>query len=283
MPKEITITALSVEEAVSQALIQLNAKKDECSIEILQEAKKGFLGLGKSQAVVRVSLKENCCEKEIKKAPEKAENTCLDVNNQKLKLAKEYLLQILKGMNITDYELKVEEKEDGAIVTILGNDVAVLIGHHGETLDSLQYLMALVCNKFQGDYYRITLDCGDYRGKREETLKSLAEKIAMKVKKTGRKQYLEPMNPYERRIIHAVISDIDGVFSKSKGEEPNRRVVVMSETPAKSNFNNTRTPKNNYDYQPRKPYKAERTMEDILKNDFQEKEKSAELYSKIEL
>ncbi len=283
MPKEVTVTALSVEEAINQALTQLNAKKDECSIEILQEAKKGFLGLGKSQAVVKVSLKDKGCDNEVNKASEKTENTCSDGNNQKLKLAKEYLVQILDAMDIKDYKLKVEEKEDGAVVTIMGTDVAVLIGHHGETLDSLQYLMALVCNKFQGDYYRITLDCGDYRGKREETLKALAEKIANKVKKTGRKQYLEPMNPYERRIIHAVISDMDGVFSKSKGEEPNRRVVVISETPAKTNYNNNRTSKSNYDYQPRKPYKAERTMEDILKNDFQEKEKSAELYSKIEL
>lgn len=158
-----------------------------------------------------------------------------------------------------------------------------MIGHHGENLDALQYLVALACNRIDGEYYRITLDCGNYREKREETLRALATRIAAKVKKTGRSQLLEPMNPYERRIIHSVVSDIEGVYSKSKGEEPNRRVVILSETPAKNGgYNRNRGRREDY----RKPYapqKRERTMEEILKSDIREREEKAQLYSKIEL
>ena len=179
--------------------------------------------------------------------------------------------------------IDVEMKEDSAILTLVGENLGILIGRHGETLDALQYLTSLVCNRVEGSYFRITLDCGNYREKREEALKELAKKISVKVKRTGRSQTLEPMNPYERRIIHAVLTDIDGVTSKSKGEEPYRRVVVISTNRNRggnNSYHGNRNRGGNNNYQRRKP---EKTMEEILKAERSEAEKKAKLYSKIEL
>ncbi|WMJ21783.1 RNA-binding cell elongation regulator Jag/EloR [Paludicola sp. MB14-C6] len=263
MIQEVIAKAASVEEAILKAVEDLGVDRENCQIEVIETPKKSLFGKLKGEAIVKAWVEV------VEKAPVLT----------KLDVAKSYLRDILDAMDLAHVEMKIEEKEDGAVVTFEGDGIAALIGHHGETLDSLQYLVALTCNRVDGDYYRITLDCGNYRDKREQALESLANRIAQKVKKTGRSQLLEPMNPYERRIIHSVVSDIDGVFSKSKGEEPNRRVVIMSETPVKFNRNYNR--KDDY----KKPYvhKPERTMEEILKNDFKDKEKKAELYSKIEL
>lgn len=151
----------------------------------------------------------------------------------KVEIARGYLKSILDAMGLDEVTMSVTEEEEGATISFSGEGMAVLIGHHGETLDALQYLVALTCNRSDGEYYRISLDCGSYREKREVTLQALAGRIASKVKKTGRSQLLEPMNPYERRIIHAVVSEIEGVYSRSKGEEPNRRVVILSESPSR--------------------------------------------------
>lgn len=270
MMKEVIAKATSVEEAIQKAVEEIGVSKEKCKIEIIETPKKSLFGKLKGEAIVKATA-------EIIEEPI---NNLGDTSNKKLEIAKKYLSDILVAMGLEKVQMTVKENEDGSVITFDGEGMAVLIGHHGETLDSLQYLVALTCNRVDGDYYRITLDCGNYREKREETLRGLAQRIAQKVKKTGRSQLLEPMNPYERRIIHAVVSEIEGVFSKSKGDEPNRRVVIMSETPVKGNFN--RAPRK--DEAPRKPYvhKAERTMEEILKNDFKDKEASAELYSKIE-
>ncbi|MDE6103981.1 MAG: single-stranded DNA-binding protein, partial [Oscillospiraceae bacterium] len=157
-----------------------------------------------------------------------------------------------------------------------------VIGRRGETLDALQYLSSLVANRIEGDYIRISLDSCGYREKREETLKSLAERISEKVLKNGRSTVLEPMNPYERRIIHSVVSKIDGVNSKSIGEEPYRKIVISSDNPKK--YNNKRKKNNNYkksderiswDYKTsfEKDYKKPKPEDDI----------NAGLYGKIEL
>ena len=132
-------------------------------------------------------------------------------------------------MDIHEVEQVVEQSPEGATITLKGADLGVIIGRRGATLDALQYLVSLCCNKLGGDYYRITVDCGNFREKREQTLKELAAKIARTVSKTGRSCTLEPMNPYERRIIHSVISETEGVTSKSIGEEPHRKVVISSE------------------------------------------------------
>lgn len=304
MIKEVTVKAASIEEAVAQAAEQLGVSADVCTYEVIEKKTKLFSKELKS-ATVKVSAEiaeeapaapaaVEAAETAAEEAPAVVDS---DLGDRKIAVAVNYLTDILNAMGLSDVTIKTTRDEDGATLSFEGEGVAVLIGHHGDTLDSLQYLVALACNRIEGDYFRITLDCGDYRDRREETLKALAARLAAKVKKTGRSQLLEPMNPYERRIIHSVVSETPGVFSKSKGEEPNRRVVILSENPTRR-YNNNRGPRKggNGNSRPnnnrggnrsggaRKPYvhKPERTMEDILKNDFREKEKSAELYSKIE-
>ena len=127
---------------------------------------------------------------------------------------------------------KVEENNN-AVITLSGEGLGVIIGRRGETLDALQYLTGLVANRADGDYMRVTIDSGNYREKREKTLETLAKKLANNAVKTGRSSTLEPMNPYERRIIHAAVSQVEGALSTSVGEEPNRRVVISSANPKK--------------------------------------------------
>lgn len=290
MLKEITVKAASVEEAIEQGAKELGVAPAQCMHEVLETQQKLFSKKLK-YAVVKVSAE---CENEASaKATAELEEVMEeqevqgvgDSRAKKIEVAKNYLTDILSSMGLSSVTMEVTEDKDGAVITFSGDNVAVLIGHHGDTLDSLQYLVALACNRVDGEYFRITLDCGGYRERREETLKALAARLAAKVKKSGRPQLLEPMNPYERRIIHSVVSDIPGVYSKSKGEEPNRRVVILSEGAPRSNYGN-RGPRRGQSGANggKKPYprKPERTMEDILKDDFREKEKSAELYSKIE-
>jgi len=139
--------------------------------------------------------------------------------------AVEYLKNILDLMDVK-VDLAVENGEDGAVITLTGDGVGAVIGHHGETLDALQYLTGLACNKGGGNYYRITLNSGNYRQKREDSLVALAKSIAAKAIRNDRNYTLEPMNPYERRIIHTAVQEIDGVTSWSTGEANNRRVVI---------------------------------------------------------
>lgn len=287
MKKETIVKAATIEAAIEQAVAELNVSRDDCEIEVLETPRKTLFGKLR-EAVVKVTaeIAEVAEKAPVSAAPVKeAEAAAPVISNEKLAAAQKYLADILHAMGLDRVTMDVKETEEGAVITFNGDGMAVLIGHHGETLDALQYLVALTCNRIDGDYYRITLDCGNYRQKREETLCGLAERIAAKVKKTGRSQLLEPMNPYERRIIHSVVSEIDGVYSKSKGEEPNRRVVILSENPAKGSYGN-RSNHRREDYS-RKPsyssHKRERTMEEILKSDIREREESAQLYSKIEL
>lgn len=292
MLKEVTIKASSVEEAIEQGAKELGVAPAQCTHEVLETQQKLF---SKKLKYALVKVSAECAEKAAETAkPEPKTETSVaqvalsaeDSRLKKVAVAKEYLSGILSAMGLSSVTMQVSEDKDGAVITFAGDGVAVLIGHHGDTLDSLQYLVALACNRVDGEYFRITLDCGSYRERREDTLKALAARLAAKVKKTGRSQLLEPMNPYERRIIHSVVSEIPGVYSKSKGEEPNRRVVILSETPSRVNYG-SRGPRRGQDGgngNGKKPYarKPERTMEEILKDDFREKEKSAELYSKIE-
>lgn len=147
---------------------------------------------------------------------------------EKVARAVAYLREIFDAMDIASVEIKVNPIQDGAVLTLSGEGLGVLIGRRGETLDALQYLSGLVANRLEGDYFRITIDSGNYREKRERTLEQLAKKLSSQVIKNGRSLTLEPMNPYERRIIHATVQNIDGVTSSSVGEEPNRRVVISA-------------------------------------------------------
>lgn len=158
-------------------------------------------------------------------APVSEENTA-DIA-PKIELAREYLTEIFAKMGIEGISMEFTQTEGRTVIIHLdGEAIGTVIGKRGETLDAVQYLVCLAANRLEGEYVRFTMNAGNYREKREETLKALAQRMAKKVLKTGRPAALEPMNPYERRIIHAVITDIDGVFSKSTGEEPNRKVVI---------------------------------------------------------
>ena len=150
--------------------------------------------------------------------------------NPKVKLAKDYITSVLGAMDI-EVSFKVYQNETGAVIDIESSNNGTVIGRRGETLDAIQYLCSIIANKGDKDYYRITIDCLGYRSKRKETLEQLAAKVAKSVLRTGRSQPLEPMNPYERRVIHSSISKIEGVSSKSVGEEPYRRIVVSSNNP----------------------------------------------------
>lgn len=218
---------LAKEDALNQAKKALGDIEFTTAYDILEEPKKGFLGIGKKgNAVVKLTVSYEGPEEEIGRKD----------------AAKQYLDDILSAMGLTNIAYTIKEEEgDNVTFTFEGEDIGVLIGHHGETLDALQYLVGLASNRRkEGTYCRITLDGGSYREKRAETLQELARKIGEKVKRTGRSQMLEPMNPYERRIIHAVISEIPGVYSKSKGEDPNRRVIIISENPRPNHSGNKR-------------------------------------------
>ncbi len=158
--------------------------------------------------------------------------------NPKVKIARDYIISIFKAMEI-DANFVVYQNDTGAVINIESDNNGTIIGRRGETLDSIQYLCSIIANKGDKDYFRITIDCLGYRSKRKETLEQLAAKVAKSVIRTGRSQQLEPMNPYERRVIHSAVANIEGVASRSVGEEPYRKIIISSTNP-RNNRNNTR-------------------------------------------
>ena len=202
--KVIEMTGKTVEEALNHALNELKLTKDKVDVEIIDEGNKGFLNLiGVKPAKIRVSVKRNAVEE-----------------------AKTFLEEVLSSMGV-EAKLEATEENDNIFINISGDKMGLVIGYRGETLDSLQYLVSLVVNKDHSEAYkRVTLDTENYRKKREETLIKVAEKTAYKVKKTGRPYKLEPMNPYERRIIHSALQDYSEISTYSEGEEPYRRIVI---------------------------------------------------------
>ncbi|MDE5946822.1 MAG: protein jag [Oscillospiraceae bacterium] len=180
--------------------------------------------------------------------------------NPKTKIARDYIISVLNAIGI-DVTTKIYQNETGAFIELESSSNGTIIGRRGETLDAIQYLSSMIANKNNKEYFRITIDCYGYREKRKATLEQLASKMAKNALKTGRPQPLEPMNPYERRVIHSVISEIEGVSSRSVGEEPYRKVIISSLNPKKKNdrnvkggknFNN-RNSKNNKKRTPREP------------------------------
>ena len=197
-------TGKTVEDAVVEAAVQLGTTSDRMEYEILEKGSNGFLGIGSRPAKIRA--------RKILETAERAEQFLADV----------FDAMDLK-VNITTEENKEEHTMD---IDLSGDDMGVLIGKRGQTLDSLQYLTSLVVNKGESTYIRVKLDTEDYRRRRKETLENLARGIAFKVKKTRKPVVLEPMNPYERRIIHASLQGNRYVETVSEGEEPYRHVVV---------------------------------------------------------
>ena len=197
------MTGKTVEEAVKSALKELKITEEKAEVQVIDEGSKGFLGIGSKPAKVFVKVKKDYIDE-----------------------AKKFLRSIFDCMNMK-VEIRIREIENTIKIILAGPDMGILIGYRGETLDSLQYLVSLVVNKDHDvEYKRVVLDTENYRVKREETLKRLASKIAYKVKQTGRYVRLEPMNPYERRIIHYSLQSNPYVETYSEGEEPYRRVVV---------------------------------------------------------
>ena len=217
MNREVIATGRTVDEALDKAYEQLGISRDEAQFEILDLPKKGFLGLGASPAKVRVFI-------EVSKA----------------QCAVDYLQSIFHQMGLDQVQIDVTETENCANITLSGDGLGVLIGRRGETLDALQYLAGLVANRLEGDYYRIVVDSGNYREKREKTLENLAKKLSSQVIRTDRSVTLEPMNPYERRIIHMTVHDIEGITSWSIGSEPYRRVVIGTSKDGHITYNNRR-------------------------------------------
>ncbi len=209
MKKEITVQAKTVEEAVRSGAEQLGTDESGVTYEVIEEPKKGFLGIGSTLATVKVIY--------VFKPLEAARN---------------FAQTLIKDLCL-DAEVIIHDDGNGeALMEITGAGAGLLIGHHGDTLDAFQYLVNLAANKKETDerkYTRISVDIENYREKREQTLRALADRMAQKVKKTGRSVTLDPMNAYERRIIHAQVQGIEGVSTNSVGSDSNRRVVIYPE------------------------------------------------------
>lgn len=270
-------TGKSVDEAVAAALAELNVTADQAVVEVLEEAKKGFLGFGRKDARVRVSVKPEEAEAEkpaeaapaaektvseaaadavaaedFKKKAADAKDDAVDdaiaalnalkserrerqnreprkynVSDEAVAAAKEFLQKIFNAMHIEVAMEKFINKNDGSVTLRLhGDDMGILIGKHGQTLDSLQYLTNLVANKNSNERVRVIIDVEDYRDRRIETLNRLAARLADKVKRTGERVALEPMNPHERKIIHMALQGDRRVTTLSEGDEPYRHVVI---------------------------------------------------------
>ena len=164
-------------------------------------------------------------------------------SNPKVAAAVAYLKEVIEKMGVQDVQFSAVQKGEATIICLDGEKLGALIGRRGETMESLSYLASLVANRLEGDYIKLGLDVAGYRGKRESDLTALAQRIGAKVRRTGRSFAMEPMNPYERRIIHSAISSMEGVRSESKGEGRDRRVVIYSTDPAAQNDSAERRPR----------------------------------------
>lgn len=200
--KTIEMVGKTVEDATNAALGELNAKIEDVEVEVLEEGSKGFLGMGSKDAKVRVTLK------------------CTPVSK-----AVDFLAQLFDVWGI---EVKINAELEGDVlrINLEGDDMGVVIGKRGETLDALQHLTSLNVNTGNGDFVKVSIDTEGYREKRVKTLENLAVKLASKVAKTKHNVTLEPMNSYERRIIHASLQDNEYVTTYSVGQSPNRKVVI---------------------------------------------------------
>lgn len=271
MNGSIRVSAKTVDDAITEALIQLGVTSDRLEYEVIEKGSAGFLGIGMKQAVIEARRKpepkeekveepvveepvrvepkkveavqpqkaaaekkadepqkaafEKAVEKEVKEEVKK-ETKLVEVQPQTIKAVEDFLKNTMKAMDM-EVELKTEIDQDGALcVDMSGEHMGIMIGKRGQTLDSLQYLANRVANKHQEGYVRVKLDTENYRARREETLRHLAKNIAHKVKRNRRPVALEPMNPYERRIIHSALQSDPYVMTHSEGEEPFRKVVI---------------------------------------------------------
>lgn len=198
------VTAKTVDEAKALAAQIFNVPEEKIVFTVLEEPKKGLFGM-KGEAKVEAEYEKS-----------------------KAETAADYVKSVMTAMGFNTPEIAISEIEGGSLLDLSGDGADGIIGRRGETIDALQYLASLACNKHDKDYYRITLDCDNFRSRRKLQLEDLARKMAAKAKRTGRTVALEPMNPYERRIIHAAIAEVEGCTSRSVGEDPYRKVLISS-------------------------------------------------------
>ena len=230
--------AKNKQDAIELALKELNASREDVEIEVLDEGSKGFLGIGARDARVRVTLiksEEPVNETYVQEKEEVAETEVKPVKREpKVKKeslgdpaddAKKFLSDIFNAMDL-DVAIDAKMEEQSVSIDLSGENMGIVIGKRGDTLDSLQYLTSLVVNQRSDDYIKVSIDTENYREKRAEALLALSTRLADKVTKTGKKFTLEPMNPYERRIIHSNLQDSETVTTYSVGSEPYRKVVI---------------------------------------------------------
>lgn len=200
----VEFSAKTVNDAITEACQKFGVTSDKLDYEVMEEGSNGFLGIGSRPAVIKATVKNSVEDN-----------------------AKNFLKDVFGAMNLTvAVSVKYDEIERNMDIDLSGDEMGVLIGKRGQTLDSLQYLVSLVVNKGEEEYIRVKVDTENYRQRRKETLENLAKNIAYKVKRTKRAVSLEPMNPYERRVIHSTLQNDRYVTTHSEGDEPFRRVVV---------------------------------------------------------
>ena len=269
MEDYITLSAKTLDDAITEALVQLGVTSDRLDYIVVEKGSEGFLGIGRKQAVIKARRKreekpveetveeskvETPVKEEVKpekktekklakehshtkknvreekpevKSEPKKEVELAKVEPQTIETCEKFIYDVMNAMGMDDVKVTSVVDEEGALsINMEGSNMGILIGKRGQTLDSLQYLTNRVANKMQDGYVRVKLDTEDYRRRRKETLENLAKNIAHKVKRTRRSVSLEPMNPYERRIIHSALQSDPAVSTHSEGEEPYRRVVV---------------------------------------------------------
>lgn len=244
----IEVKAKTIDDAITDALVQLGITSDQLDYEVIEKGSAGILGLGRKDAVIKarkkvvvpekklepvvekkaeapVPKKEEAPEVKVEKAPAKA-TAAIDFPALEASV-KDFLAQVFSAMQLeVEILTKVDEENKVIDVEFKGPEMGMLIGKRGQTLDSLQYLTNLAVNKQSDSYIKVKLDTEDYRKRRKETLENLAKNIAYKVKRTKRPVSLEPMNPFERRVIHSALQNDKYVSTHSEGEEPYRHVVV---------------------------------------------------------
>ena len=252
----IQVSAKTVEDAILEAAMKLATTREHLEYEVIEKGSAGFLGFGAKAAVIKARAltdeeiekaavelepvkevvkqevkKEVKEEKKVEKV-EKTEETVVEKATKAVAAGKEisaedFLKDVFKAMDmVVDIKVTENKEENSLDIELVGEEMGVLIGKRGQTLDSLQYLVSLVVNKYSDEYIRVKIDTENYRERRKETLENLARNIAYKVKRTRKTVSLEPMNPYERRVIHSALQNDRYVTTHSEGEEPYRRVVV---------------------------------------------------------
>ena len=232
MIKTLEKSARTEDEAIAAALAELGLDRDDVSVEIVERAKSGFLGIGASPAVIRVSYEAEDEPAAPAAAPAKAA-AVVDENEDYAEIRR-FLTGLLERMGVTA-DIEISPRENGGVnVNLSGSGMGAIIGRRGETLDAIQHLTNYVVNRGSEKRLHISVDAECYRSKREESLTRLAEKMAEKAIKYKPSMALEPMNSYERHVIHTALQNYEGVTTSSTGVEPNRRVVVSYVKPDKS-------------------------------------------------